>query len=1088
MTDKAQNRINRVVVAGAGSGKTTWLIGEIIFLVTKERIPLEKIAAITFTEAAAAEIKERLRVEIMRLVAEDPDGGWNDALISLEQAQISTIHALAARILRENPLEAGIDPNFSVTDDTEGRILDDVIWDDWTNRAFAGGGAFDEDIVTLIKYLGVSGMKRFAETLSKRPDKLEQYWDHRSESARDDAERQRLDALHSRINELSALLPDADEDDILLNHCRTLCDILNHENLEEIWDAFSEVSIQKRGGSKKKWRNEETLSEAKRLRSEVIDEIKEIPAFLTLLDEDILVGLGVTVLSDYVAHRAAERNRRGTLTYFDLLYRAYLLVRDNKAVRKRYQRLFECILVDEFQDTDPIQTKLILFLAEKSPEAERPEDAMPGPGRLFIVGDPQQSIYSFTDADIGLFYKTMDRIIASGGEVERLQTNYRSQRHLVSFQNIFFDEFIRYEEASYSVGYQVMHSYHDDVEDSTPPLVEVVVSDPGGGNNTEEVRRLEAAYIARRIQEFVALKTDGACIRDKGTGTTRPPGYGDIAILLRSLVNTSAVYEEALKAENIPYYILGGRGYYQRQEIYDLSHILAAAQDPTDRRALVSTLRSPVFGVDDRTIFELKTLDMFDYLAHDPPDPAGEAFRILRELNRIRGERFVSGLIDEVYSLTDMLEIHAFGPGGPQRVGNLLKIQRIAREREAEGRLTLPDFIKTLSLLAESDKEEGEETVADEGQDAVRIMTVHKAKGLEFPIVILPNLGRGIDYRANDGVYLIEEDTGVRAGIRTGHIKDMTYETYIKGRYRERNESEEKRLLYVAATRARDRLILIGSPKSNSGHMKKIIEFCSANESEKDIPIRLTELSDDGKGGASARIRAPQTGEYLEGSADASFLDETRRREAARTEEMRDAREKRVFISVTERKSRREPDEELFDASFLSDEANGSDRARLVGVVVHDALEFARFDGTDDPEQLTARAIGFLDDADPDYHAVYEESKRLVEGFIASPLYREISGGTILGKEVPLISTDDDRVLSGRIDLCYRTDEGIVVLDYKTDRIESEDAENAARRRYRDQIAAYIDAVIRSGAHGGSPVIGVVHFIRTGQSVRVDPP
>jgi len=190
---------------------------------------------------------------------------------------------------------------------------------------------------------------------------------------------------------------------------------------------------------------------------------------------------------------------------------------------------------------------------------------------------------------------------------------------------------------------------------------------------------------------------------------------------------------------------------------------------------------------------------------------------------------------------------------------------------------------------------------------------------------------------------------------------------------------------------------------------------------------------------------------------------------------------------VTERKSSREPDEEFFDVSVSVEETVSSDRARLVGVVVHDALEFALFDGTDDPEQLTARAIGFLDDADPEYHFVYNESRRLVGEFIDSPLYREISGETILGKEVPLISTDGDRVLSGRIDICYRTEEGVVILDYKTDRIEPKDAERAALR-YRDQITAYIDAVVRSGVNDGAPVFGVVHFVRTGQSVRIDAP
>jgi len=1089
MTDTTSIGTNKVVIAGAGSGKTTTLIGEIISLVTKRKVPLEKIAAITFTEKAAAEIKERLRNEIVQLAAEDPDGGWHEALISLEQAQISTIHSLASRILRENPLEAGVDPSFTVTEDVEGRLLDDEIWDDWAGRVLAGGGAHDDDIVTLIKYLGVSGMKRFAETLAARPDKLAQYRESRSKSDRDDEERRRLDALRTLAEELGGLLEQADDDDKLLIHCRFLSDTLHHESLEDICAAFSEAPIQRRGGIVKKWRDEATFQEAMSLRSDAIDEIKKIPTFLELLEEDELVSIGVEVLSDYVDFRAAERNRRGALTHFDLLYQAYLLIRDNKNVRRRYQHLFHCILVDEFQDTDPIQTKLILFLTEKSPTAEKPEDAVPGPGRLFIVGDPQQSIYGFTDADIGLFYQTRDRIIAAGGKIERLESNYRSQTHLVRFQNLFFKEDIRYREESYAVDYQEMNPIHEDVEGVPPPLVEVVDSDPGENNHSaDEVRRREAAYIARRIKELVNLKTDGAVIRD--TSGTRPPGYGDIAILLRSISTISSIYEEALKAENIPYHILGGRNYYQRQEIYDLSNILAAAQDPTDRRALVSALRSPVFGVDDSTIFDLKTSDMLDYLSHEPPGPAGEAFQVLRELNRIRGERFVSGLIEEIYRNTDMLEIHAFGPGGPQRVGNLLKIQRIAREREAEGRLTLSDFISLLSFLAESDKDEGEEMVADEGQDAVKIMTIHKSKGLEFPIVVLPNLGGAITYRDDTGgIYIIEEgEKGIRAGIKAAGLKDMAYGTHIKERSKGRYESEEKRLLYVAATRARDRLILIGSPKSKNCHMNRIVQWYAENESTHDLPVRMIELTDEAEAGAPDMVRAHRSETYLEGDADASFLIDVQKREEARREEMLLARERRTFLSVTEKKSIFEPDEDLQDTPAAGPEAERSDWARLVGIVVHDALELARFDETDDPKHLVGRAIAFLSETDPGYDEIYEESARLVTRFIESPLYREIAGATVLGREIPLLSTDDDRVLTGRIDLCYRTGSDIVILDYKTDRIDPEDAETVAQRRYRGQISAYTDAVSRAVNDDSVRVSGVVHFIRTGQTIKFDHP
>ncbi|MBN1571711.1 MAG: UvrD-helicase domain-containing protein [Deltaproteobacteria bacterium] len=1105
---------NMVVTAGAGTGKTTCLVEKVITLIGEAYIPVEKILAITFTKAAAAEMVERLRVEIGKRAKTEMGEVWKIALNDLERAQISTIHSLCARILRENPIEAGIDPDFKEEEETINILLTEEIWDAWAKENLWGGHEYDDDLVTLIKRFGTEGIKAIGMELSKRPDRIDDYLRYRVDG---EAERKEFQKLLAKIrDELSGSDIEAKEEDLLYQKCIKTTEILAKNSLEEMADSLNGVDSRRVVGREENWASADTFTSVKEMFYQpggVIDTLKELKPFLKQLEDDKIAETAVRVMSGFVRFIREERIGRGVLTFFDLIYEAKRLLQKNLEVRRRYQREFDYILVDEFQDTDPIQGDIILFLAEDGAKAERPEDVKVGGDRLFIVGDPKQSIFRFREAEIGVFYDVADKIKISGGEKQELANSYRSQKHLVEFHNALFSSYIGYEEERYAVDYDPLTPRIEDIPNiDGESAVDIVISNSTGGGLADEVREEEAEYIATRILDMVEGQAEGKIVRDKETKEPRAVKYGDIAILIRTMTSVS-IYEEALKRENIPYIIVGGRGYYQRQEISDLINILSVVLDPTDKRALVGVLRSSVFGIDDETIYRLAEGDKLNYRVKAGDDRVEKAYKVLRHLHRIRGGRTLSGLLDEVFDRTEIMEINGFGTGGTQRVGNLTKIGKIAMELESAGPVTLTSFIHLLREFVESDPDEGEAVITEEVEDSVRIMTVHKAKGLEFPVVFLPNLGSKLKLDPRGGIYVDTTSKGTISGVnlktkRKRLMSDLGYNMYLKERERQRNLAEERRIFYVATTRARDRLILLGKkdvPTDNL--MKDIRGFLGVDEREwPKFRCRLVPLKKPEEGQKTAVKRKRQKmSDFTIGGGNTREIKEARDRERNRQEEYKRALDTALYGSVT---GEAKDVSEAFRGvdSYVDGSFEGEGRGRmfaggtgpmppagdvplLVGSLLHAALEgidFAEPPKGDGVKELVQRASISLQIGDDIRDEVASETVALVKKFLASDAAKEIASSEIIGSEVPVITSKGEKTLVGRIDLIYGRDGEIVVLDYKTDNVGA-GSEKEAAEKYRSQMETYVKAVASAMGEKaeGRSIRGVVHFVRTGVTAPV---
>ena len=1076
-----------VVTAGAGTGKTTSLINRILSLVEDEGVPIDRILAITFTEAAAAQMKERLRTRIEEKVKDGSDS-WDDTLIRLERAQISTIHALAARILRENPIQAGIDPDFRIEEEAGEFFLRDELWELWVKKNFSGGGDFDNELVMLIKELGVEGLKGMGRELSRRPDRLFSY----SETSANQKEVNDLVEMGERRlkdikDELFRKTLEANEEDKLYIRSEKVKKILSNDTLDEIIEAFNKEGLIRRGGSKTKWGS---LDEFNRVKVLVDGEDGAILGIKGLIDlkkirgDDSILKIAIKILSDYVRFEREEKQQRGLLSYFDLLYMAKLVLQEDLRIRRRYQGLFDYILVDEFQDTDPIQGDIVLFLAEAGAKAKKPEDVALSPGKLFIVGDPKQSIYRFRDADIGLFFSVGEKIADSGGTEETLKTNYRSQGHLIGFQNAFFEDYIQFEDENFTVTYNPLIPSIEDIDSANVKTHSclIVNSDPSGKLLSGALREREANYIATRLIEMVEGGSDGKIVRDRDTKMPRAPGYGDIAILFRSLT-ISHIYEDALKEGNIPYYIVGGRGYFQRQEIFDVINLLTAIYDPTDMRALFGALRSPIFGIDDSKLYRLAMGKRLNYLDDEPKDSNGHIKRVfgtLKELHRGWGGMTVTDFLDEVFEKTEIMEVNAVGPGGGQQVGNLMKIRRYAFEREVERNLTLPSFIRLLNELS-TDKlekgEEGEAVVTEDVEDSVRIMTIHKAKGLEFPIVFIPDLGRQMTFKGDDGIVTDRVSGSMLSGVRIGGLSDIGYTLNLKERAKKHYFAEEKRLLYVAATRARDRLIMVGSPKVKRSHMNALMGFLEKEAPDKDysrLHVSLIDYTKESDKKFTVKKKAIKIGDYLKGGGETNFILEARKAHEEREREYKRAMGKSSFSRVTS-ETDDEEDHPLRPRDHFTPTGD-MEMGRVVGTLVHDILERLNFQEEDEINGMINDLVNASPVDSNTRGEVESEVKMLVQQFMASDIRKEIAASEIIGRELPIIARIGEKTVTGRIDIAFRRGDEVIVLDYKTDRISSGEAK-AYAENYRGQIETYVKT-LNSAMGGGVRVKGGVYFIR----------
>ncbi len=823
-----------VVTAGAGTGKTFVLVQKYIDLIATKGVPVPAILALTFTDKAATEMKERIRREIQNRSGPT----WEKAADDFMVAPVQTFHAFCAQVLREFPIEAGIEPGFVVLDEQQMARIHARSFEDLVHTRQEGPvqeaavyvlSATDQNMLRGLlsaMYAQRSRYLRFFDLLEEDEADIVAVWQREVHAFRDSEIQSLLknEGFCALIQTLLTLSEQygtsVDKAAIHLReisgHIRQLESLTTSENF---CGAVTALLAAKMGnvGSKKNWAENdlETFKQARRSLLEILGQKTPLlrmnvdPADPKIIGSiQFLRELGL-VFRRYLAIVSEEKAVLGGLDFYDLiLYTRTIFTEKHELVATHFAGRYRYILVDEFQDTDPAQFEIVLSLVgEPSPTTDC----------LFIVGDPKQSIYLFREADVTRFKEAQKIVeLACSGKVVDLDTSFRSTNEVIGLANILFAKLFGSVERPWEFGYEAIKTSPARMEHKGS--VELML--PSKGIDSSSTKRNEAEMVARRVHSLVnAQPADVFEEIQPGEYIKRQARYGDIAILLEQRTNLS-YYLSSLSRAGIPYYVHGGTGFYGRQEICDLYNLLSFLENAHSDVSLFGVLRSPYCGMSDAELFFVSQergvtiwQKLQRYAEHGCSPAATRAATLLNGWKAVAGRTGLVFLIRKILTEAGMYTVYAALPEGEQILANIEKLIAIIRSREEEG-YALSDLTADLRMAMDEEEREGEAPLDALAENAVNIMTVHAAKGLEFPIVIVPDMG--MPFHEKHPSIMIGDDPRL-VGIKVPDPKDeyaladTPVLTALRMMQGQKERAERKRLLYVALTRARDHLIMSGT-------------------------------------------------------------------------------------------------------------------------------------------------------------------------------------------------------------------------------------------------------------------------------------
>ena len=1130
--------------AGAGCGKTFVLTERFLAQLqppgsaTAGGSELGRLVAITFTERAAREMRDRIRQACHRQLqdaAEEQAGYWLELIRELDTARISTIHAFCGWLLRGHAVEAGLDPQFRVLDQAQAETLLYEALDEHLRGRLAER---HEDMIELVVEFGLERLYEMVRTLLGRRQEID--WpEWRSETADGLVARWEDYRRTHTVPRMLEQVADSPAADALLRLARLqpsrspkmqarfrfLLERLPalHQSTSPKADLEAiQENAKVQGSSKNQWESEELYDQFRKRAEELRELIKRLQPGLQFDRAEAFPAAEAALrLLGVAADVAEEYDRRkqelSALDFNDLLIRARQLLTgpERKGLRRRVSSQIGLLLVDEFQDTDPLQVELVKALCE---------DDVAG-GRLFFVGDFKQSIYRFRGADPRVF-RQLRREIPPEGRLP-LTLNFRSQPAVLDFVNALFCEELKADEES-GAEYEALWPNRPQVG-PTPAVEFLWASDPVGGDSsrrssasgdasyrrpsasgdasystagqTEGLRRLEADWIARRLRQMLDSSEKIVYDAEAGQPAARAVRPGDVAVLFRALSNVE-LYEEALRRYGIDYYLVGGRAFYAQQEIFDLLNLLRVLCSPCDQVSLAGVLRSPFFSLWDETLFWLARhpdglsggLFADDLPAELDPQQRGRvefAAAVLRGLRAMKDRVPIAQLIGEALSRTGYDAILLAEFLGERKLANLRKLIERARSFDRSGIFTLADFITQLSQFVARQPDEPLAATHPESTEVVRLMTIHQAKGLEFPVVVVPDVDRA--RRGSMASVAFTPQLGPMVKYRdakSGFDLHMLAEA-------DEDRAELVRLLYVATTRAADYLILsAGVPELGSarGPWMELIGrrfdlssgelLASLPEGYREPKVRVTTTEPplDARA-SSSRVRpalpelvaeARQTAERGAGRVP-QYLAPVPPDAAAR----RQYSFSRLTGALHARDVPRRPDALRPDESW---EPPAVDPVGL-GTLVHAVLAEIDFaDPGDVPAVVRRHAQRHL----PESEDGLDEPIELIRRFLASPRAAEMAAASEAYRELEFLlawppendGESDGRYLQGFIDCLYRDAAGQWhLVDYKTNRVTAATL-GAVAAEYEMQMLLYALAAER--VLGCSPAELVLSFLRPG--------
>jgi len=1093
---------NVVVVAGAGTGKTTLLVNRMIHLLVKEPepVPVTRLVALTFTNKAATEMKVRLRERLAGLLHAEPEPGRSGeggsvsladlrahyrvgaeviraraqaALDDVEKAQIGTLHSFAAHLLRLHPLESGVDPAFQEDDGSRFDECFTAAWDAWIDRELSRQGAHHALWRPLLHHVTVEEIRRFAHSLCSELVDASALREQLERTAEDPRVAEWLASVRDQARTLLTAhdRPKRRKIEQMLAATTSLMTLLLEKGptaLQDVPREEREVLTKEIGSIVGGW-EAAAFREAKRL-------IKTAQVCLTV--DEHFFKQALKLLTPFVTDLRNTFVQRGWLSFDGLLARARRLLRDHPVVRERIKQEYRALLVDEFQDTDPVQYEIILSVAERpGTHATDWKDMALEPGKLFIVGDPKQSIYAFRRADIEAFDRVVDKIQSEGGVLHTLITNFRSDGTVLAPVNDIFDRLFERRPLVQPANVRLVVRPNRRPAQGEPgvrfhlvgPSEDAEAFDAAGANRAEAERL--AGWLREEVLARPAVK----------------PGH--VALLFRTLTQ-SEVYLDALRRHGVDYVIEGEKHFYRRQEVIDLINLLRVLDHPHDAIALVGVLRSPLGGLTDRDLYDVRRAGWFDYRqyrlldrwAHARAAPLRRLYAALTDLHQEVPALPLADAVQRIFERLPLLDLAAASLHGEQAVANLLKAKQTAASLADRPQVTLSGFVDVMIARLEEPPDEAESPLVEESLDAVQVLTIHKAKGLEFPIVILPGLHQGagreraappVSYDWSSGLY----------GLSLGDRRTFG-SVLVRDKWQLREEAERRRVLYVGMTRAKEALILSGGVTARTngdtvlGLLQDIAEGTVGEAATTAVTIGASSIP-------QTVVAAPMRMNPRRSHAHASSglpIDATAVANswARRTAAWVAARGTPRRLTPTSMSAGRES-----PGRGTPREGLDADQARLLGVVVHRMLE--QWDFQRDPsglcenlEETVARFPG----VQPTSVAPLADSLReMWRVFGRSPLYARLRTAAIIGREVPFVMPwGEEQVMEGVIDLLYRLDGALWIADYKTDAVTDDDAP-ARAERYRTQADLYKTAVGR--IVGKEPVRFHCLFLRCATAVEL---
>ncbi len=885
-----------IVEAAAGTGKTTELVRRIIRIIETGRAEISQIVAVTFTEKAAGELKLRLREaleEARRKAAEvsvaqgfspakgepvaqgfspaNPDRltRLDDALGHLEEAQISTIHGFCADLLRERPVEARVDPLFTVLTEGQAHRLYDDAFRRWMEDQLADP---PEGVRRSLRRPSFSGFGPQAEfddgpigRISRAGWELKEWRDFESPWTRHPFNRtSRIDALVTQLSDYVQLLanPTNQYDNLFYDSrlARQLCDDLQRTEsiVKRDYDRLeaSLIELGRNRDFKNARKGTGKLYRKDVLREDVWQARENLMSGLASFERDANADLAVLLkkeLQGCVDEFELAKSRAGALDFLDLLLKARNLIRDDEGVRRSFQSRFQRIFVDEFQDTDPLQAEILMLLAADDSSVIDWRKVRPVPGKLFIVGDPKQSIYRFRRADVGVYRAVYEILKGAGAKQVTLQTSFRSQPNIQRVINAAFEPVMTGDADALQADYVPLQPFRSDAPDQQSVVVLPVPSPYG-------VRRVSNVEIEKSLPDAVGAYIHWLINKSGWKVAERPSAVDSrasaamgfqpaerehmvplqarhICLLFRRFVSydedVTRSYVQALEARGVPHLLIGGRTFHNRAEVETLRAALAAIEWPDDELSVFATLRGSLFAIGDEDLLEYRfkmghchpfssVVTAFKQkLAGSPVEtgtavaqgfspadlerftPILSALALLQSLHKSRNHVPVASTISQLLEATRAHVGFALEHGGEQVLANVSHVAELARRYEAEGGISFRGFLDELRAQAESG-EATEAPILEEGSDGVRLMTVHKAKGLEFPVVVLVDMTAKL-HRATASRYL-DAASGMCA-IQLAGCSPRDLIDHEQDELR-RDGAEGARLAYVAATRARDLLVI----------------------------------------------------------------------------------------------------------------------------------------------------------------------------------------------------------------------------------------------------------------------------------------